>query len=419
MAATLHEVEVKGVKIPLIYEKSTLMPVVNLQLLFAPAGSITDEIPGLASLSARLFNEGTKSLGAVEFAKELENRAISLSVGSGSETMSFELSALKEQYPKGLELLRSLLVEPNLTKSALSKVKTEINASFLRQESDFDYLAQVELKRRLFKGTPLEHPATGDRQSVERITLQEVERFWRSKIVLSRAMVLAGGDIELEQLKAQLSSLLEGLPRGEASSLSRYEAAGDLEVRHTEKNTQQAYIYFGSPFKMENRREDSHKAKVAAFVLGSSGFGSRMMEEVRVKRGLAYSAYWRTSLSRSANYAMGYLQTKLENEAQAIAVVKELVWEFVEKGISAEELEGAKRFLLGSEPLRHETLSQRLGSAFSAYYQGLPLDFAKEELEKIDALTLEEINAYIKAHPELLELTFSVVRAPSKADSKE
>lgn len=414
MAAQLSEIEVKGVKIPLIYEKSTLMPAVNLQIVFTHAGSITDEIPGLASLSARIFNEGTKTLGSVEFAKELENRAISLSVGSGNETLVFDMSALKSEYLEGLRLTRELLRQPNFTKEALSKVKTDIKASLLRKESDFDYVAQVELHRRLFEGTPLEHPSMGNRESIEKITLKEVEEFWKKRGVLRRAIVLVGGDVELEEVKKDLLSLLSVLPLGEEGELVRYEAKGDLEVKSVIKNTQQAYIYFGSPFSVKNLREDSYKAKVAAFVLGSSGFGSRMMEEIRVKRGLAYSAYWRISLSKSVNYSLGYLQTKLENEQQAIGVVRELIEEFLQKGITEKELEGAKQFLLGSEPLRNETLSQRLSSAFSAYYRGLPLDFAKEELRKIEALTLEEINAYIKEHQELLQLSFSVVTAPKE-----
>lgn len=411
MATELHEIEVKGVKVPLIYEKSTLLPTANIQIVFLGSGANSETIPGLAYAMAKILNEGTKKLGSVAFATALESRAISLSAGSGRETFSLDMSSLKDEVPAGLALLGDLLRDPNFAQSALGKVKLEMQSTLLRQESNFDYVAQRALFSKLFAGTPLAEPTLGTLESLEKIKLKEIEAFYRRSAVLKRAVVLVGGDLELEALRPSLVALLSILPIGESGADLQYVASSREESVKSVKDTQQAYIYFGSPFVMKNYREDSYKAKVAAFVLGSSGFGSRMMEEIRVKRGLAYSAYWRISLGKSANYSMGYLQTKLENEAQAIEALKELAALFVEKGMTAKELEGAKQFLLGSEPLRNETMNQRLSSAFNAYYMGLPLDFDKEELEKISKLTLEEINRYIKEHPEILQLTFSLVNA--------
>ena len=133
------------------------------------------------------------------------------------------------------------------------------------------------------------------------------------------------------------------------------------------------------------------------------------MEEVRVKRGLAYSAYGRFALKRSVSYFTGHVQTKLESEEEAIQVIGEVVAEFVKDGITAKELEGAKAFLLGSEPLRTETLSQRLGRAFDEYYAHKPLGEGARELERIEEVSLEEINAFIREHEEIEKLSFYVV----------
>ncbi|MDQ1325878.1 MAG: zinc protease [Campylobacterota bacterium] len=86
-----------------------------------------------------------------------------------------------------------------------------------------------------------------------------------------------------------------------------------------------------------------------------------------------------------------------------------MVNEFVNEGITQKELDDTKKFLLGSEPLRTETLSQRLNRAFEEFYYGRPLGFNKEQLEKIEKVTLEEMNTFIKAHKELADLTFSIV----------
>lgn len=411
MAAELSHIEIKGVSVPLIYEKGRIAGAVNVQLCFEGAGIVADTIPGLAALSAKLLNEGSKRLGSVGFATELENRAISLNVTSGTETLVFDLLMLKEQQSKALSLLSELLSNPNLTKGTLEKIKMETKTSLLHKESDFDYIASTALNRRIFADTPLANPRKGSIEDVQKITLKDIQRFIGNQLLLERAIVLVGGDVELSEIKSELAPILALLPQGKPYEPVSYEVRSDSQVEYIKRNTTQAYIHFATPFDFSDFKE-AYKAKVAAFVLGSSGFGSRMMEEIRVKRGLAYSAYWRINLHKSASYTSGYLQTKLENEKQAIAVVRELVAEFLDKGITQEELEGAKRFLLGSEPLRNETLNQRLGSAFSAYYRGLPLDYAKEELAKIAALSLEEINRYIKEHKELANLTFSVVCAP-------
>ncbi|MFW2443105.1 insulinase family protein, partial [Aliarcobacter butzleri] len=95
---------------------------------------------------------------------------------------------------------------------------------------------------------------------------------------------------------------------------------------------------------------------------------------------------------------------------EAQELISKLVDEFVENGVTQEELTAAKNFLLGSEPLRNETLAQRLNKSFTLYYRGLDQDYSKKELEKIQNLKLEDLNNYIKSHKEINNLTFSIVR---------
>jgi predicted Zn-dependent peptidase len=133
------------------------------------------------------------------------------------------------------------------------------------------------------------------------------------------------------------------------------------------------------------------------------------MEEVRVKKGLAYSAYARVSISKSNSYMSGYLQTKLESLDDAKATVKTVFEDFVAKGVTQDELDQTKKFLLGSEPLRVETLSQRLSRTFMEFYRGEKLGHSQKELELIKNLKLSDLNDYIKKHKEILSLSYAVV----------
>ena len=411
MGATIKHIDIKGVQIAVIFEEQKSLPILNLQLVFQNSGYIQDKNKsGLANLSSKLLNEGTKELGATAFAQELEENAISLTTSNGFETFVIELSNLKEQSKKGVELLTSLLKSPNFTQDTLEKLKTLQVGSLKRKENDFDYVSQNQLKSMLFKGTSLENPASGSIESISKIKLDDIKKFVSKTINLNNLIIVAGGDFDIKEFEELLKPFLTTLEVGEKNEFEKIEFNSKNEEKTLIKDTQQAYIYFGSSFNIDSQDEENYKAKVASFILGGSGFGSRLMEEIRVKRGLAYSAYGSISINKSHSYFNGYLQTKNESAEEAQKLVSQLVSQFVEHGVTQEELTASKNFLTGSEPLRSETLSQRLNRSFTLYYRGLEQDYSQKELEKIQNLKLEDLNAYIKSHNEINNLTFSIVR---------
>lgn len=402
--------EVNNIKIPVIYEESNLLPIGSIQLVFIGGGSINDgDKNGLSRLGASILNEGTKELGATKFSEKLEQKAIDISASSGLETLNIELNYLKDQEKDAINFLGDLLKSPNLTQNALKKIQTKAIASLLNKETDFDYIASTTLSSLLFKNTPLAYPPLGTIKSVENIKLADIKAYLEKNLSLSRLVIIMGGDINTDKTLAALKPILSMLQTGKKTEMHHYNANPKPQEKILYKDTQQAYIYFGSPFNINNFEKDAYKAKVMAFILGSSGFGSRLMEEIRVKRGLAYSAYMRIVTGNIASYTTGYLQTQLQNQTQSIELIKKVVQDFVEKGVTQDELNGAKNFLLGSEPLRNETLSGRLYAKFYNFYLGLPLDFDKIQLEQIKNLTLKELNEYIKSHPEIKNLSFSIV----------
>ena len=410
MAATLSHIDLNTTKIPLILEEDKRLPLINLQLIFRVSGSIEDgDKPGLAKLSAALLNEGTATHGATKFAEILAADAIHLSAHAGTETFVIELSALKEKKEKALMRLAELLLDPNLTPTALQSVKVKALGRLKSKQDDFDYIAQRNLKKILFANTPLANPADGTKESIEAISLEDVKNFLHTHLVLARTIVAYGGDVNESSAKEELPSVLKLLKKGSDATLPFYEANDNEEKLIEHKETKQAYIYFGSPYHMRYDDAELYIAKVAAFILGSGGFGSRLMEEIRVKHGLAYSAYARIHINKSHTYFSGYMQTKLESQEEAWKLSKKIIEEFVANGATEEELKQTKRFLLGSEPLRNETMSQRLHKAFMEYYKGFPLGHSKEELKKIEALDLASLNAFIKKHKEIEKLSLSIV----------
>lgn len=411
MANTLLHLDIDGVSVPVIFEEDRSLPTLSLKVIFLDAGSIKDgDKSGISKLSFRLLNEGTKKLGSTKFATLLDEKAIKLSAYSGFETAGIEFSCLKEYADEAVKLTKDLLKDPNYSEDSLSKIKLITASQIAKSEDDFDHVADTALKKEIFKSTPLQNDAMGTKESITAISLSDVKSFLANNITLSNSVVVIGGDIDKNEAFAYTKAILAGLAKGAKNHKEQYfEAKSSGKEVKTKKKTEQAYIYFGAPANIKAADKDAYKAKLAGFILGSSGFGSRLMEIIRVKNGLAYSAYGRFNLSKTHSYFSGHLQTKPQNEEKAKELVKKTIEEFVNGGVTQKELDGAKNFILGSEPLRAETLSQRLSRSFNEFYLGQELGHHKTELELIKNTTLQELNDFIKSHPEITNLTVSVV----------
>ena len=398
------DLKYKNLSIPLLYEFDNSMPVVNFKLIFKASGSVANgKFPGLANLVAKMLNEGTSKLGVSEFANLLELKAVNLSVFSGFETFGFEINTLKENFDYGLNLLISLLKDPNFTQKTLDKIKTLIKGEIASNNTDFDYLSRTELNRLLYENTSLEYPQIGTLESIDKIGLNEVKEFFDA-LFLENLFIVLAGDIK-ENIN--LNELLNCFKNGNKNNLPFIKTSDEQKLSFVKKQVEQAYIYFGAPYNV--KKDEIFKANVAIFIFGSSGFGSRLMEEIRVKRGLAYSIYARADFGLSSSKIWGYMQTKNESKDDAIEVIKSEFLKFVKDGVSQDELNSAKNFLLGSVVLQKETMFGRINIKQKEFYMGEEFGELERTLEKIKALNLDDLNKFIKAHDEILNLSFSVV----------
>ena len=414
MAEMVKDVKVKDSLVPVVFEEGKYIPIITMQIVFNNAGHLSNTKDGLASMSSKLLNEGTSRDGTAGFATKLDDHAIELSTHVGRESFIIELSSLKSEFAYGVERLKELLQDPNYTKEALDQVKRQKIGWLTQKQSDFDYIAGSALRAELFKGTALAKAYDGTLESVKDIELNDVKTFIENSLGYNNAIVVVGGDIEFSEAEKYTEDILKLLPKVEPKETVVVEASSKKETILINEETKQAYIYFGAPFNYSYKEKDQYKAKIAEYLLGGAGFGSRLMEEIRVKRGLTYGAYSALRRTKSVSYLSGYLQTKLSTQDEAKDLVQKVVDDFVAKGITADELKASKEFLVNSEPLRTETLSQRIGRAYGEYYYGRPLGFSKEQLKNIESVTLQEMNEFITAHKELSNISFAIVTAKKK-----
>ncbi len=378
----------------LIYEKDQLGRTV-FEIIFKNTGSIYAKDGAAYMLFHILNTKGTKSKKE-KFYSLLEERAVHISANTNREFSTISSVFLNEKSSYAQNMLTELLKEPNLTQEAFEKAKKEISAKKENLKNNYDYIASKNLFKAIFIDTPLEKPVIGE--NTEDITPEDLKEHF-SYCSKNAAVFVNGGK------KIGIDTFINILPQKEIKKDLFFQP----KTSHIEekRDVEQSFIYFASPFDIKN--SELYLAKIATFILGAGGFGSRMMEEIRVKRGYAYSAYATNEFKKSYNILKGHLQTKLENTTDAVNLVKEMINEFTQKGITLEELQSAQKFLTGSEPLRNETLNQKLMRKFNEYYFDLGEGYYKKELELIKNTSLDEVNDFIKRHSEINNLSFSIV----------
>jgi predicted Zn-dependent peptidase len=409
MATSLNEIIIKDTSVPVVFEQGDYIPIVSIQLVFKNSGHLSTAIDGLADMSAKLLNEGTSKAGSMGFATKLDARAIDIVTHVGRESMVIEVSSLKSEFSQAIKHLKELLDDPNYTEEALAQIRYQKLGWLEQKRSDFDYIASSALRKILFKNAGLGRAYDGTKESIEALKVEDIQAFISSRLGYNNVIAVVGGDIELAEAKVYLKTLLNDLPKVTSVEIAPIKASSQKETIMIEEETQQSHIFFASPFDYSYQEKDQYKAKIAEYLLGGAGFGSRMMEEIRVKRGLTYGVYASLRRTKPASYLSGSMQTKLSSQEEAKELIQSVVDTFVKEGITKKELEDTKKFLLGSEPLRSETLAQRLSRVYNDFYYERPLNFAKEQLEKIESVTLEEMNTFIKSHKELSNISFAIV----------
>ena len=377
----------------IIYEKDNLGRTI-LELIFKNTGSIYSK-DGVANFTAYMLNKRGTFKEKETFFSKLEEKAINLNISVNREFTTISIAFLNSKTKYAIKKLIELLTNPNFTEEAFLKTKKELLAKKENLKNNYDYIANQNLFKVLFKNTPLEYPIIGE--NIEKITLEDIKNHFKT-FSKNNLVILNGGK------KVDVKEILDILPSTPIKKDLFFRAKnGNIEEK---QNVEQSYIYFGSNY--EVKKDELHLAKIATFILGAGGFGSRIMEEIRVKRGYAYSAYAFNEFQKSYSIFKGYMQTKLENTQDAIKTLKEIIEKFYSTGVSKEELNQAKQFLIGSEPLRNEILIQRLLKRFREYYFDLGEGYYEKELKLIEKVSLNELNSFIKNN-KIENLSFSIV----------
>lgn len=380
-----------GITVWLVEEPS--IPIVALEVSFR-GGTSLDPVgkEGATYLMTGLLEEGAGELNATQFLEATEELAARFSYRSFRDTLSIEAEMLKENADEVIDLLRLAIVEPTFQTEAVERVRGQILSSLAQDKTDPDEIASSTLRRLSFPDHPYGTRDEGSIETVEALSRDDIVAAHRAALVKSRMYVGAVGDISAEELGPMIDRLLgelpvEGPPLPEPTEMA---VVGGTTV--VELDTPQSVALFGHK---GIAREDPEffAAYLLNEILGGNGIESRLMREVREKRGLTYGIYTFLAPFDYAAQIMGSVASANDRVAEAVAVMREEWRKLAEEGVTDLELNEAKLFVTGAYPLRFDSNAKIAGILVGLQMQDLGLDYVKTRNEKMLSVTLEEVNA--------------------------
>ncbi|MQY41739.1 insulinase family protein [Epibacterium sp. SM1969] len=410
-AIEIQEVESEsGVKAWLVEDHS--IPFAALELRFRGGTSLDAEGKrGAINLMTGLLEEGAGELSAQDYARALESLAASFSHSAGRDSVSISARFLSENRDEAVELLRQTLQEPRFDQDALDRVRAQVLAGLRSEEKDPNDIAGKTFATMTFGDHPYGTPENGTQETVAALSRQDIFDAHERVFARDRVYVSAVGDITPEALSQIMEDLLADLPETGAPLPAEIDPSFTGGVHIVDFDTPQSVALFGQPG-MEREDEDFFAAYVLNHVLGGGSFESRLMNEVREERGLTYGINsYLLPRDLAATY-LGSFASANGKMAEAVEVVTEEWRKIASTGVTAEELQDAKTYLTGAYPLRFDGNARIASILVGMQIDGLPIDYVDTRNDKINAVSLEDVNRVAAELYDPAQLQFVIVGRP-------
>ena len=366
---------------------------------------------GATYLMTALLQEGAGDLDARAYARELEALAASFSYDASDDSIAISARFLSENRDAALALLRETIHQPRFDPDSIERVRAQVLSGLASDAKDPNDIAGNAMARIAYGDHPYGSNEKGTIESVSALDRDDLLDAHRAVFARDRLYVGAVGDITAEELGDVLDALLGDLhetgapiPGPAQVNLSGGETVVDFQ-------TPQSVALFAQRG-IERDDDDFFAAFVMNQILGAGGFESRLMTEVREKRGLTYGVYSYLAPRDLAAVYLGSVSSSNDRIAEAIEVIRGEWQRLRDDGVTQKELDDAKRYLTGAYPLRFDGNGRIASIMVQMQMQDLPIDYIATRNDKVDAVTLDDVN---RVAGELLDpenLHFVVVGQP-------
>lgn len=404
----------KGIEVWFVRDMHHPMLSMEFSFLGGAAQDPADK-PGVATLVAGLLDEGAGDLDAHAFRERLEESAIGLSFTANHDSLRGSLKTLTENRDKAFELLRLSLVAPRFDKQEIDRIRAAILANLRQRTTNPSNIAHDRWFARAFPGHPYGRHVSGTLESVPTVMADDLRNYTRRVVARSDLKIAVVGAVERDTLTKLIDHAFGNLPAKSDLVPVPDVAPQGLGTREiVELKVPQTVILFGGAG-LKRPDPDFVPAYILNHILGGSGFESRLFNEVREKRGLSYSVYSSLVPLKHAGLFMGAVSTRNDRAIESLDLITSEIKRLADEGPTADELEKAKLFLIGSYPLRFDTSAKIATSLLDIQFENLGIDYIEKRNAEIQAVTAGDIRRAANRILSHLQLLVLMVGEPSIA----
>jgi zinc protease len=391
------------------------LPVVTFDVSFRGGAALDPkDKAGLATLTADLLDEGAGTLDSEAFQGKLEDLAAALDIDASEDAIGVSLRSVTANLGPSLALLHLALTAPRFDAPAVARVRGQLLGEIEREAHQPQFIAGRLWFRNAFGDHPYARPRRGTPESIARIGADDMRALVKSRFARSTMLIGVVGDVTPTALKPLLDRTFGDLPaQSTAPAVPETTVAAAHPLLLARLPVPQSVVTFGDAG-IKRDDPDWYAAYVVNHILGGGGFSSRLTQEVRVKRGLAYSVYSALDPLRRAGLIIGSLATENAHVAEAIDIVRAQWRRMRDDGPTAEELADAKTYLTGSYPLSLDSTGAIAATLVGIQRDGLGIDYLDRRNGLIDAVTLDDARRVARRLFDPAKLSFVVVGSPEK-----
>ncbi|PKU22053.1 peptidase M16 [Telmatospirillum siberiense] len=367
-------------------------PIITLELSFKGGASV-DPVgkAGLAEMVGGLLDEGAGDLDSQAFHGKLEDLAIGFGFSAGADNFQGHLKTVTANRDTAFDLLRLALTQPRFDADAVERVRGQILSILAEELQNPNVMARRAFARAMYPDHPYGLPVDGTPDSIKAISADDLKEWVKARLGRDKMTISVVGDITPEELGGLLDRTFGALPETSASIDVAFvppRTNGGVEIVH--RPIPQSIVMFGEPG-LKRDDPDWYGAYVMNYILGGGGLSSRLMTEVRVKRGLAYGVYSYLSPRDHSALLGGSVATRNDRVKDSLQVIRDEWRRMAENGVSAEELADAKTYLNGSFPLQLESTGAIAALLQSIQLDRLGIDYLDRRNVLIDKVTQADI----------------------------
>lgn len=387
-----------------------------IAIRFAFRGGSAQDPPGkegLAYFVTAMMDEGAGPLDAVAFQERAQALAMRMNFDASRDVLLGNVQTLTENKDEVFDLVRLALTEPRFDADAIERVRAQILAGLKFDENDPGTVASLAWDRLAFGDHPYGRPIKGTRTSIASISRDDLQDYVARVFARDKLVISVVGDIDAETLGKVLDHVFGGLPlHSSLAPVADAEPPLGPTREIIEMDVPQSVAQFGHRG-IARKDDDFMAAYVLNYIIGGGGFASRLMEEVREKRGLAYSVHSHLFPYQHGAVFVGNVATKNEAVGQSLDVIQSELKRLAEQGPTAEELENAKNYLTGAYALRFESSSSIANQLLWIQIEDLGIDYVKRRNQEVEAVTLDDIKRVAKRLIEADRLITTIVGKPA------